>query len=371
MEALQDASFSPGLDKMKDAAIHGLHTDAVRQHLHDRLKVVTLRGVTIKGLDNALQNDDDRALKGFFLWLQDQLNDWSSPEPDVYRPQIQSFCDRLRNRHLEDKRIIDFFQLWKSAQAQIDASIQRRVLLVEDLLLQYLYRKKKNTPPPSSHPPVRQCAGPNLDQPHTKQPEKPLLSVDALTEKSRSGRENITAMEKRGAIEVSSGGKDSEVGFLGAKSPNGRPGHPMRKNKMKPKFPSSPVVQGAREILNGSYNDSHHPSSVVDTRRTEVENKVGKPNKGRYVCNRCHRPGKADELLTQKYQMLTSLDQNQAMTSRSAPRILTLASTGLLLVAMCAPGAVLKRNTTQRSALGTKIPIPGTSCVSKPASTAS
>lgn len=282
---------------MEDAASHTLHIDAVRRHLHNKLKVSTLQGVTIKALDNALQNRDDWALDGFFLWLHDQLGVWSRPEPDVYQPKIQSFYDRLRNRHQDDKRIIEYFQLWKSIQPKIDPSIQPRVTLVEYLVQKCYYRRKKRAGIPSSHPPVRQSPDPAMDRPSAKLPDKPMLSVHTFPEKAHSKREYIATMRKREVVENSSGGEDSEVELLGTKTRNDRAGHKMRQNETKPSFPSSPVSKGAQKIVDVSYKGDH-PPFATDTRGSRNENKVDTPNKSQYICNRCHKPGKADWILT-------------------------------------------------------------------------
>lgn len=282
---------------MKDAAVNDLHVDAVRQHLHGRLKVVTLRGVTIKALDNALQDHDDWALDGFFLWLQDQLKSWKNPDPDVYRPQIQSICDRLRNRHQDDKCIIDSFQLWKSAQTSIDPSIQPRVILIGSVLKQYLYRKKQGTATSSPHPSIRQSSGPDLDTPHAMLPHKPIPPADSLPKRSRSKEEANSQMKKRGTSENSPGSEDSEVEFMGTKSPNESPGHPMKERKETLKLSSLSVPKDTQNILDGCYNGDHR-LSATEARGSMEENKAGKLNKGRYICNRCHKSGKVNQIST-------------------------------------------------------------------------
>lgn len=269
---------------MEDEFARRLGIDAVKQHIHDKLKAHTLRGVTLRTVDNTLNRGDDRALGAFILWLQDQLKDWDKLG---CQRTIQAFCDRLRLHNIEAQHIFDSFHLWKLVQIDIDPSLRSQLSAIEEELRIRLCRKHNGIPAPPLHPPHDHHTVFDLDQPRIDQTQHAVHHMDKFNVDSCFSRESTATMKKSNVIEVASSDDASDVAPLRQKTS----GYQQLKDNTRPKLriSSSDKVP----LKTNDQSDNNDEYLVIDMRGGKVEgNLPTKPTKGRYVCNRCSEPGK-------------------------------------------------------------------------------
>lgn len=292
---MKGAHFKPNFNKMEEVDIQELGIDAVKWTIKAKLGLDVLQGVSLKEMDRRLQGHDDCALNAYLVWLLDQLNGWDFTDFAAYQPQIQSFCDRLRKRQFADQRILDSFRLWKSAQIELDTSLERRLLLVEGLLCQFLSFQK---PKPPSLPRFYHRAGKSLDQSHKKhgQPANNLLHKDNFPENRYLNRANTVGMKNKEVITISSGDEGPDVEISGLKVANDK--HDQVKQRMeKPTSQNSAPDKGDHTSYLGAYNEDHRGSQARETRgRKDKTKKQGKDQKDTYICKRCGKPGKGSIL---------------------------------------------------------------------------
>lgn len=283
---------------MEEANIQQLGIEAVKRTIKTKLGLDVFRGVCLKEIDRRLQGHDECALNAYLVWLQDQLNAWDFSDLAAFQPQIQSFCDRLRKRHFADQRILDSFRLWKSVQTKIDTSIERRIILVEGLLCQYLSFQKPTQP---SSPQFHHRTDPHLDQPETADGQlgSDSLYRDESSDQNSLGRASTVtvSMEKKEVLEISSGDEDPDVEALGWKDANNKDDHTVTHRTVKPTSHKSASDKGGPTSYNGAYNDSHRGSQArkAGGRKAKIK-KQGKTQLTNYICKRCGKPGKGQML---------------------------------------------------------------------------
>lgn len=145
------------------------------------------RGVTLKELDKHVQAHGQEALSTYLDWLQEQLNDWDLSDTAVFQPQIDSWCASLRFQGFDDQTIFNAFGIWKKNAINSNASNARRFLVAEEVLLTALSLRQ---------------------------------AIEQSSPEVEQGRGRVITVRDNYIIDVSSGGEDSEVEFLGWKSPN-------------------------------------------------------------------------------------------------------------------------------------------------------
>ncbi|KUI68115.1 hypothetical protein VM1G_04029 [Cytospora mali] len=144
------------------------------------------RCITLKELDKCVRSHGQDVLNTYLGWLQEQLNDWDLSDPAVLRPQIDSWCASLRFHGLDDQNIFDAFTVWKTKEIETDASNARRFLVTEEELRDVLSLKQ---------------------------------AIEQSSPEVKRGKSDVIAVKYEKSIDLSSGTENSEVEFLGGKSP--------------------------------------------------------------------------------------------------------------------------------------------------------
>lgn len=281
------------IENMASANHSNLPWDLVRQHLHNTLKVSTLRGVAIKTLDKALQNHDDWALDGFLLWLQDQVAEWSNSTAEVYRPKIQAFCDRLRNRHFKARLIIKSFQLWKTNQLQAHQSIQSLMCSIEDILVQYLHRAKKTKSLNLSKEAPSNNAKVNTEVLIDNNPKLPKAPVDHLDESHGFEIEDTNTMGENEASEIASSAEGRRSQLVQTRDTDNHPIGTSNTKEINSSF-DGPPFSNYQDLLALSHN--HRELSKDHRRDGKVESVAEISRRTEYICHRRRNPGKHEYL---------------------------------------------------------------------------
>lgn len=266
-------------------------TDIFKQGLQEVEKQLTvlglkgMAGITLKELDKRSHGQDEFVLNGYLHWLHYQLDHWDLSQPTVYHPQIQSWCDRLRSHGVEDQRIYNAFDHWRSAHTRVDPTSARRYLVIEEKLRLYLSIQNH------THAESRSLVRDNhsIENDNFQKSHHPITICAA-----DSSRNQRATMKRHSAIEVSPSKVVSDVEF----SEYGEHEHNVNYGSMKDKVKvrSQPLVTRQKSwVRPESHEDGHNGSS--EERITEKDGgKNQEPWKG-YVCKRCYNPGKCRLLL--------------------------------------------------------------------------
>lgn len=207
------------------------------------------RGVTLKELDKHVQAHGQEALSTYLDWLQEQLNDWDLSDTAVFQPQIDSWCASLRFQGFDDQTIFNAFGIWKKNAINSNASNARRFLVAEEVLLTALSLRQ---------------------------------AIEQSSPEVEQGRGRVITVRDNYIIDVSSGGEDSEVEFLGWKSPNNtNTGYPYN-------------VDGNNDnqmMLGAIYGDHNAGSKATRARKKSSNQQQKGPVPRGYICKRCKEKG--------------------------------------------------------------------------------
>lgn len=234
------------------------------------LGMETFRGVPLEELDKRLKDREQDVLDIYLGWLQEQLMDWDLSDVDDLRPRLESWCTSLRFHGLDDHIIFQAFAVWKTNETKKDASCSRRFLVVEEELCNIL---------------------------------SPIQTKE-------QGNSDIIAVKNDGVIDISSDSKDSDLEFLGWKSPPSThyTTEPVNNTATKYHRTTAPS-QEDQPIYRTSSTDRNKSLKRTKSRRKSGTLRRRGPLPKGYVCNRCNEKGKIEyicHLLLQKLTIQTT-----------------------------------------------------------------